>query len=175
MPRVGPLVLVASVSPSDRGRFCLHLFARLQEEEINKCKELKKALQPGWERKEAFTPPIQTLAGNPATASLAPWAAVPLTDLTNRAPISAAAPRRAGRGWIGRAWRAACSAPAALWLAAAAAGAGRVRRRGGAAGARGRAGGRTAAGARAGALTGAAAAAEHGRRRSTMKEPAEPG
>ncbi|XP_006886469.1 PREDICTED: platelet endothelial cell adhesion molecule [Elephantulus edwardii] len=61
-------------------------------------------------------------------------------DRTNRPRISAAAPGCAGRGWIGQAWRATCSAPTALWLVAAAAGAGRFRRRGGAACARGRAG-----------------------------------
>lgn len=173
MPSGRILVLAASVSPCSQGTFCLHLFARLQDEEINKCKELEKAPQLGWERRGALTPPTRTPAGNHVTAPLALWAVVPLTDLTNRAPISAVAPRRSGRSWIGHAWRAACSAPEALWLVAAAAGAGRVRRRGGAAGARGRAGGRTAAGARARA--GAAAAAEHWRRRSTMKQPAEPG
>lgn len=50
-----------------------------------------------------------------------------------------------GTGWIGRVWCAAGSAPSALWLVVGAAAAGRVRRRGGAAGARGRAGGRAAA------------------------------
>lgn len=61
MPSGKPLALAASVSPFGQGTFCPHLFARLQEEEITKCKELEKAPQLGWERREALTPPTRTL------------------------------------------------------------------------------------------------------------------
>lgn len=84
------------------------------------------------------------LPGNPPhLLSLAPRAVAPLTDLTNRSPISAASPQSAVElDWLGLACR--LLRPRALWLAAAAASAGRVRRRGGAACARGRAGCRAA-------------------------------
>lgn len=123
------------------------LVARLQGEDIRKCKELAGESAAARLGETLLLFPSRIPRDNCSLASPpALRAAVPLTDLTNRPPIPPAAPRRAGRGWIGWAWRAACSAPTALWLVAAAAGAGRVRRRGGAAGSRGRAGGCTAAG-----------------------------
>lgn len=86
--------------------------------------------------------PTQALLGNPAAAPLPSPVGGGFFNRPDQSHTHfRGRSRRAGRGWIGRAWREAGSAPAALWLAAAAAGAGRVRRRGGVAGAPG-AGGR---------------------------------
>lgn len=167
--------LGTSVSLSDRGRFCPPLVARLQEAEINKCKVLGRAKLPDYGEKRRSHPfqPRLSQVTRPPPVSPAPWAAASLTDPTNRTPISAAAPGAlVGAGLAGPGARPAPPPPPSGWRR-------RPRARGGSAGwagwpvPRGRAGGRTAARARNGA--GSAAAVKHGRRRSTMRQPVDPG
>lgn len=154
------------------GRFCPPLVARLQEAEIAQMQSAGKSGAAGLgENRRSH--PSNRLSW---VTRLPPTLPSPVGDgFFNRPDQShthfRGRSQRAGRGWIGE-QREAGSAPAALWLAAAARGrgAGPPAGRGGR---WGQAGGRTAAQARNGA--GSAAAVKHGRRRSTMRQPVDPG
>ena len=169
------MVLGDSVSPSDRGRFCLYLLLGCRKRKLINAKCWgERCCQAG--REEKLLPlPHQALPGNPAAAPLhSPMGGGPF-NRPDQSPghfrgRSSAHLKRAGLAGPGA--RPAPPPPPSGWRR-------RPRVRGGSAGgagrpvARGRAGGRKVAGSRA--VAGAAAAVEHGRRRSTMRQPVDPG